>query len=121
MSGARTFRAAAADGDFRQNAAPDSVIVGQAQVVEQILDRVVPTWRQAFRRMNVSAGNSAARLLRERSSSSPGEPRSTRSSGQRSPHERGELPPWGLGGARSLWQSGHLAEAVVTAARELGS
>lgn len=105
-------------GDFREHAAPAELIVGQAPVVEQILARVIPRWRDEideppkrfpWKRHWEAATRALSQLeradeLRQRL----GDDAPTLSASS--------LHEWAWEGARSLWQSGHYREAVRAAA-----
>ncbi|MFD9871585.1 TIGR02391 family protein [Streptomyces niveus] len=100
-------------------------IVASAQVVEQILDRVLPRWRtdvpddrnkeinrwyqhrEAAQRADVVLERNAE--IRQRL-------------GDDAPQlSAGSMHPWVWDGARALWQSGHFREAVTAAARKVNA
>ena len=97
-------------------------IPAAAQVVEQILDRVLPSWRSTidedetrrWQQHRQAAKRAIAQLerqeeLRERL-------------GDNAPTlDAARLHPWIWKGARSLWQSGHFREAVRAASVKLNA
>lgn len=103
----------------RSNRGRPDEIVASAQVVEQILERVLPRWRAEVPEdrnakvnrwcQHIEAAQRAQTNLRR----------------QAEIHEKlgdnapllnaGHLHPWAWEGARSLWQSGHYREAVRAA------
>lgn len=103
-------------------AAPDAEVTKQAQVVEQILDRVIPGWLSKYNntRNNRWTGHREAAirareaLLRKQELDE--------NLGENAPElSAAELHPWVWSGARSLWQSGHYREAVEGAIRKLNA
>ncbi|WP_201788868.1 TIGR02391 family protein [Amycolatopsis orientalis] len=103
-------------------AAPDTEVTQQAQVVEQILDRVIPGWSSKYNetRNNRWTGHREAAirareaLLRKQELDE--------NLGENAPELSAvELHPWVWSGARSLWQSGHYREAVEGAIRKLNA
>ncbi|MFC9650248.1 TIGR02391 family protein [Streptomyces sp. NPDC056937] len=107
------------------NKGPQGDIVASAQVVEQILDRVLPRWRtdvpddrnreinrwyqhrEAAQRADVVLERDAE--IRQRL-------------GDDAPQlSAGSMHPWVWDGARALWQSGHFREAVTAAARKVNA
>jgi uncharacterized protein (TIGR02391 family) len=103
-------------------AAPDAEVTQQAQVVEQILDRVIPGWSSRYNetRNNRWTGHREAAirareaLLRKQELDE--------NLGENAPElSAAELHPWVWSGARSLWQSGHYREAVEGAIRKLNA
>lgn len=98
-------------------AIPDSEIISVAQVIEQILDRVLPSWRRSI------AQNTANRWVQHREASLRALAQLNRQEeirqrlGDAAPTlDAAQLHPWVWEGARSLWQSNHYAEAVRAAA-----
>lgn len=97
-------------------------IPAAAQVVEQILDRVLPRWRidvdqdetKRWQQHREAAQRAIAQLERE------AELRERL--GDNAPTlDAGHLHPWVWEGARSLWQSGHYREAVRAASVKLNA
>lgn len=97
-----------------QTAADDTEVVKQAQIVEQVLDRVVPGWRSLeidmrrsrWTRHREAALRACQELAREQEI--------RENLGENAPElSAAELHPWVWSGASSLWQSGHYREAVV--------
>jgi len=97
-------------------------IAGQAQVVEQILDRVIPQWRtnvdedeyKMWSQHREAAVRAVTQLQREQEIQEK--------LGDDAPRiSVADLHPWIWSGARSLWQSGHFAQAVRDAATKLNA
>lgn len=104
-------------GDSRRTRGARSDIVASAQVVEPILDRVVPEWRTSI------AEDAKGRWQQHREAAQRAVVQIERAAevaeklGDSSPMIRAsDLHPWVWEGARSLWQSGHRREAVRAAA-----
>lgn len=100
----------------------DEEIAAQAHVVEQILARVIPNWRDAVSKdkhrrwgeHREAAVRARSQLLREQEISE--------NLGENAPElSAAELHPWIWSGARSLWQSGHYREAVEGAIKKLNA
>lgn len=103
-------------------AAPDEDIIKQAYVVEQILDRVVPDWR------DLDASTTVNRWVRHRTASLRAKEALLRDHemrenlGENAPEMSAtQLHPWIWAGASSLWQSGHYREAVEGSIRKLNA
>jgi len=101
---------------------PNSVIVPAAQVVEQILDRVLPDWRSQ------PAASKTHRWIQHREASLRALAQLERQEelkqrlGEDTPQlDASHLHPWVWDGARSLWQSGHYGEAVLAASRKVNA
>lgn len=96
-------------------------IAGQAQVVEQILDRAIPGWRAQLREtkrrwdgLRELASRARTQLWREQELQEK--------LGDDAPEfSAAELHPWIWSGAKSLWQSGHFVQAVRDAAIKLNA
>lgn len=97
-------------------------IVASAQIVEQILDRVLPGWRSSVpvRKSNrwmqhrEAAQRADVVLVRE------AEVRENL--GEAAPQvSAAAMHPWVWDGAKALWQSGHFREAVTAAARKVNA
>ncbi|MGW0019930.1 TIGR02391 family protein [Rhodococcus sp. NPDC003382] len=105
-----------------KTAIPEDEIVKRAQVVEQILDRIVPTWRtdvQKKDRQKWSVHYEAS--IRAREALVRAE-EVRENLGENAPElSAAELHPWIWEGAKSLWQSGHYREAVGGAIRKLNA
>ncbi|PZE24546.1 TIGR02391 family protein [Curtobacterium sp. MCBD17_028] len=100
----------------------ESDIAAQAQVAEQILDRVLPRWRTelpddpyiAWSRHHEAATRARAQLNRAEEI--------RQNLGDDAPQiSAAKLHPWIWSGARSLWQSGHFVQAVRNAATKLNA
>lgn len=103
-------------------AVPNDEVAKQAQVVEQILDRVIHGWQSRFNdtRNNRWTGHREAAiraretLLRKQELDE--------NLGENTPElSATELHPWVWSGAKSLWQSGHFREAVEGAIKKLNA
>ena len=96
-------------------------IAGQAQVVQQILERTTAGWRSRLREtsrkwdgLRDAASRGRTQLQREQELSEK--------LGENSPGiSAANLHPWIWSGARSLWQSGHFVQAVRDAATKLNA
>lgn len=99
----------------------DEDILKEAQVTEQILDRVIPDWK------SISAGDSnrwekyrEAALRAKESLLRQEELR--QNLGENAPEiSAANLHPWVWNGASSLWQSGHYRSAVEDAAKKVNA
>lgn len=103
-------------------AASDADVTRQAQVVEKIFDRVIPTWRtdidlsktNRWTRHREAAIRAREELIRKQEIEE--------NLGENAPElSAAELHPWIWEGAKSLWQSGHYREAVGGAIRKLNA
>lgn len=101
---------------------PDAEVTKQAQVIEKILDRVVPGWRMdielresnRWTRHREAAIRTNAELERQEEI--------RKNLGDDTPELSAvNLHPWVWGGASSLWRSGHFREAVEGAIRKLNA
>lgn len=105
-----------------RTAASEDDIVKQAQVVEQILDRVVPGWRSQIKkkdRQKWSVHYEASVRAREALLRAE---EVRENLGENAPElSAAELHPWIWSGASSLWQSGHFREAVEGAIKKLNA
>lgn len=105
-----------------KTAIPEDQIVKRAQVVEQILDRIVPTWRtdiQKKDRQKWSVHYEASIRAREELIRAE---EVRENLGENAPElSAAELHPWVWSGAKSLWRSGHFREAVEGAIRKLNA
>jgi hypothetical protein len=100
----------------------EAEVVKRAQVVEQILDRVVPSWRG----LNVSTGlkkwalHHEAAIRAKEAVSRADEIRVNL--GDNAPEiSAAKLHPWVWSGASSLWQSGHFRSAIEDAAKKVNA
>ncbi|WP_327359933.1 TIGR02391 family protein [Streptomyces sp. NBC_01296] len=97
-------------------------ILASAQVVEQILDRVLPGWRTEIpdSRVNRWCRHREAAQRAEAVLERDGEVRARL--GDDAPDlNASAMHPWAWEGARPLWQSGHFREAVTAAARKVNA
>ncbi|MCK0439052.1 TIGR02391 family protein [Gordonia alkaliphila] len=105
-----------------KTAVSEDEIVKRAQVVEQILDRVVPTWRtdvQKKDRQKWSVHYEASIRAREELVRAE---EVRENLGENAPElSAAKLHPWIWEGAKSLWQSGHYREAVGGAIRKVNA
>jgi hypothetical protein len=105
-----------------ETAASEDEVVKRAQVVEQILDRVVPGWRNEIKkkdRQKWSVHYEAS--IRAREALLRAE-EVKENLGENAPElSAAELHPWIWSGACSLWQSGHFREAVEGAIKKLNA
>lgn len=101
---------------------PEQEIPGQAQVVQTIMERVIPRWRETiptddyhqWEQHREAALRTRAQLLREQEI--------RENLGETAPElSAAELHPWIWSGAKSLWQSGHYREAVEGAIKKLNA
>lgn len=105
-----------------RTAAPDAEVTKQAQVVEKILDRVVPNWRteielrqsNRWTRHREAAIRAREELLRQEEV--------RKNLGDDAPDiSAADLHPWVWSGAQSLWRSGHFRSAVEDAAKKVNA
>lgn len=108
--------------DDRHTLVAADLIVPAAEVVERILDRVLPGWRGTipadktgrWQQHRQAAQRAVARLERD------AEVRA--GLGEDAPMlNAGRLHPWVWDGARSMWQSGHYRQAIVDAAKRINA
>lgn len=96
-------------------------VAGQAQVVEQILDRATPRWRvqspensRKWQGLREAASRGRTQLQREQEL--------REKLGDDAPEiSAADLHPWIWGGAKSLWRSGHFVQAVRDAVTKLNA
>lgn len=105
-----------------KTAASENDIVKKAQVVEQILDRIVPGWRESIKekdRQKWSIHYEASIRAREALTRAD---EVRQNLGEDAPElSATELHPWVWDGASSLWHSAHYREAVEGAIRKLNA
>jgi hypothetical protein len=108
-------------GSYKTTATEDEV-VEKAQVVEQILDRVVPGWRdlkidttrKKWEQHREASVRAREELLRQ--------DEVRKNLGDDAPEiSAAKLHPWVWSGAASLWQSGHYRSAVEDAAKKVNA
>lgn len=104
-------------------AAADADVAKQAQVVEKILERLLPSWRTVI--TGKMANN---RWAKHREASIRAKEELLRADeikqnlGDNAPEiSAADLHPWIWSGARSLWQSGHFVQAVRDAVTKLNA
>lgn len=103
-------------------AAPDAEVAQQAQVVEKILDRVIPGWRTdiELRKSNRWTRHREAAIRAKAELERQEEIR--KNLGDDAPEvSAANLHPWVWSGAQSLWRSGHYRSAVADAAKKLNA
>ncbi|MCX5076924.1 TIGR02391 family protein [Streptomyces sp. NBC_00513] len=105
-----------------RNRGTQQEIIASAQIVEQILDRVLPAWRS-----NVPSHKSN-RWLQHREAAQRADVALVREAevrerlGDNAPQiSASAMHPWVWDGAKALWQSGHFREAVTAAARKVNA
>lgn len=103
-------------GDFASPVGSRAEIVASAQIVEQILDRVLPSWREDIE------DDGKKRWAKHREAAQRAVVQIEQQSeiavrlGDTAPSFRvSQFHPWAWDAARSLWQSGHFREAVRAA------
>ena len=105
-----------------KTAESEDEVVKRAQVIEQILDRVVPGWRSEIKkkdRQNWSVHYEASIRAREALLRAD---EVRKNLGENAPEfSAAELHPWIWSGASSLWQSGHYREAVEGAIKKMNA
>ncbi|MEC4571058.1 TIGR02391 family protein [Streptomyces virginiae] len=107
------------------NRGAEKDILGSAQVVEQILDRVLPRWRTEVpdsrnRRVNRWCQHREAVQRADTVLERDAEVRARL--GDDAPDlNAAVMHPWVWEGARPLWQSGHFREAVTAAGRKVNA
>lgn len=108
--------------NMSSTAAPDAEVTKQAQVVEKILDRVVPSWRTEIELSSIN------RWTRHREAAIRAKEELVRQEevrknlGEDAPElSAANLHEWIWSGASSLWRSGHYREAVEGAIRKLNA
>jgi hypothetical protein len=105
-----------------RTAQPEEEIVKRAQVVEQILNRVVPGWMDSIKkkdRQKWSIHHEAS--IRAREALVRADEVRTNLGDDAPEISAAKLHPWVWGGAASLWQSGHFRSAVDDAAKKLNA
>lgn len=103
-------------------AATDAEVAQQAQVVEKIFDRVVPSWRTdiELRKSNRWTRHREAAIRAKAELERQEEIR--KNLGDDAPEiSAANLHPWVWSGAQSLWRSGHYRSAVEDAAKKLNA
>ncbi|MFE0799592.1 TIGR02391 family protein [Streptomyces sp. NPDC058812] len=110
---------------YMENRGSEADIVASAHVVEQILDRLLPRWRTEVPNDKNKTVN---RWYQHREAAQRADAALQRDVDVRarlddvSPQlTAGTMHPWVWEGARALWQSGHLREAVTAAARKVNA
>ncbi|MWJ85022.1 restriction endonuclease [Clavibacter michiganensis subsp. michiganensis] len=104
-------------------AAPEAEVAKQAQIVEKILARVTPNWRDEL--TGQMANNRWAKhreaAIRAREELVRAEEIGQNLGDDAPEISAADLHPWIWSGARSLWQSGHYVQAVRDAVTKLNA
>lgn len=106
----------------KRTAASDIEVMKQAQVVEQIVDRVIPDWRESYNdsRWNRWGGHREAAIRAKEELVRREELR--QNLGEDAPEiSAANLHPWVWNGTSSLWQSGHYRSAVEDAVKKVNA
>ncbi|MEV0113273.1 TIGR02391 family protein [Streptomyces sp. NPDC050844] len=110
---------------WRSNRGSEAEIVASAQVVERILDRVLPRWRTE---VSVHRNKSVNRWCQHREAAQRADAVLQRDAevrqrmGDAPPQlSAGQMHPWAWEGARALWGNGHFREAVTAAAKRINA
>ncbi len=106
----------------KRTRADEDTVTKRAQIVEQILDRVIPDWRTIDSEVEVN------RWMRHRDAAIRAKAALERQEeveaqlGENAPKlSAAELHPWVWSGAKSLWQSGHFRSAVEDALKKVNA
>lgn len=103
-------------------AASDADVAKQAQIVEQILDRVLPRWRTEIELSKINRWTRHREAaIRAREEIVRREEMRTNLGDDAPEISAADLHPWVWSGARSLWQSGHFRSAVEDAAKKVNA
>lgn len=107
------------------NRGKQAEIVASAQVIEQILDRVLPNWRMDVpdnRNERVNRWCQHIEAAQQAMSALQRHAEVQEKLGDNAPRlNAAHLHPWVWEGARSLWQSGHYREAVRAACAKINA
>ncbi|MFI7355336.1 TIGR02391 family protein [Streptomyces avidinii] len=105
-----------------RNRGTQQEIIASAQIVEQMLDRILPAWRSSV------PSHKSNRWLQHREATQRADVALVREAevrerlGDNAPHiSASAMHPWVWDGAKALWQSGHFREAVTAAARKVNA
>lgn len=105
-----------------KTAEPEDEVVKRAQVVEQILDRVVQGWRDEIQKKDRQKWSSHYEAsIRAREALLRADEVHTNLGEDAPDLSAAELHSWIWSGAKSLWQSGHYREAVEGAIKKLNA
>jgi hypothetical protein len=109
-------------GDNRRVKGQSDEIVKKAHVVEQILDRVIPTWRNDLEKLDNKRWQVHRQAALRAVSEIERREEIAEKIGDKAPKiSAAALHPWVWESARSLWQSGHYRTAVQTAVTKLNA
>ena len=109
-------------GDDRVTRGKTDEIIKNAQVIEQILDRVIPTWRNYLEKRDNSRWQVHRQAALRAVSEIEHREEIAEKLGDNAPQiSAAALHPWAWESARSLWQSGHYRAAVQAAATKLNA
>jgi Protein of unknown function (Hypoth_ymh). len=99
----------------------DEQILANAQITEKILDRVIPTWRDELSHGNADWRVHHAAAIRAIAELDRADEVAHKLGDFAPVLDATALHPWAWEGARSLWESGHYAEAVMAATVKLNA
>lgn len=109
----------------RSNHRSQDEIIATAHAVEQILDRVLPDWRTS---VDATGNTRVDRWYQHPEAAQRADAALVRDAeirerlGDDAPQlSAATMHPWVWDGARPLWRSGHLREAVTAAARQVNA
>lgn len=109
-------------GDNRRVKGQSDEIVKKAHVVEQILDRVIPTWRNDLEKLDNKRWQVHRQAALRAVSEIKHREEIAEKLGDNAPQiSAAALHPWVWESARSLWQSGHYRAAVQAAVTKLNA
>ncbi|MDB6426200.1 TIGR02391 family protein [Curtobacterium sp. 20TX0008] len=109
-------------GDFASPVGSKSEIVAAAQIVEKILDRVLPRWRSDVEVDNKGRWQQHREAAQRAVVEIESRALLAEKLGDNAPNlNAGGLHPWVWESAKSLWQSGHFREAVRAAAVKINA
>lgn len=109
-------------GDNRRVKGQSDEIVKKAHVVEQILDRVIPTWRNDLEKLDNKRWQVHRQAALRAVSEIKHHEEIAEKLGDNAPQiSAAALHPWVWESARSLWQSGHYRAAVQAAVTKLNA
>lgn len=109
-------------GDDRVTKGKTDEIIKNAQVIEQILDRVIPTWRDYLEKRDSSRWQGHRQAALRAVSEIERREEIAEKLGDSAPQiSAAALHPWVWESARSLWQSGHYRTAVQAAVTKLNA
>ncbi|VEI23674.1 Protein of uncharacterised function (Hypoth_ymh) [Rothia aeria] len=109
-------------GEERVTKGKTDEIIKSAQIIEQILDRVIPAWRNYLEKRNNRRWQAHRQVALRAVSEIEHREEIAEKLGDKAPKiSAAALHPWVWESARSLWQSGHYRTAVQTAVTKLNA